>query len=327
MTDQLSLLDEILSPAGPERTLPVASTPPPPEARSAGLGQPAVEDATPDAEDLQLWSVTSIIKILGSEGLLYWSASETALAAIHSARTWQAMLADHAENDPACPHRAAGRCEVVKWLRDARFRRPKGMRSATELGSAIHEACEEYALTGRRPEVDDEVLPFLERFDAWLQRFGPSYQATEVAVYSPTYGYAGTADAFLTIDGVRYIADYKTTREALDSKGKPTKPYAESVGLQLAAYRFADGAAIWRPRRGEVFRRRYYFLSPAERDLAQPVPEVDTGLVIHITPEACEAFPIRTDDDVFERYLAVQDAAKWVLQESSRAMGEPLVPF
>jgi hypothetical protein len=199
------------------------------------------------------------------------------------------------------------------------------MRSATELGEAIHGACETYALTGERPEVDDEVRPYLDRFDGWLQRFGPSYQAVEVAVYHPELGYAGTADGFLTIAGVRYIFDIKTTRKAVDSRGQASTPYPEQVGLQLAAYRWAKHAAVWRPRRLEKFRRRYYLLSATERALAVPVPEVDTGLVIHITPEACEAFPIVCDEAVFESYLAAQDCARWAFQDSRHVMGDPLV--
>lgn len=290
---------------------------------SMGLGQPAIEDAPAEEGDAQLWSVTTIIGALDKPALLYWAAEQTALAALGSERTWKGMLAD---DDPDCRHTDASSCPVVKWLRDARFRRPKGMRSATELGDLVHQACEAYALTGTRPDVDPEVRPFLEAFDGWLQRFGPSYQATEVAVYHPELGYAGTSDAFLTIGGVRYIADYKTTRKVVDDQGRPTKPYPEQVGLQLAAYRHAKHAAVWRPRRLEKFRRRYYLLGPAERAMAQPVPEVDTGLVIHITPETCEGFPIRCDEQVFEAYLAAQDAARWLFQDSRRVMGEPLVP-
>jgi hypothetical protein len=291
---------------------------------AGALGQPAVEGATPADNDLQLWSVTTILGALDKPALLYWASEQTALAAVHSEATWRGMLAD---DDRDCRHTDAATCGALKWLRDARFRKPKGMRSATELGTLVHEACERYALTGTRPtDVDAEVIPFLDRFDEWLQRFGPSYQATEVAVFHPDLGYAGTADAFLTIDGVRYIADYKTSRKALDSQGRPTTPYPEQVGLQLAAYRWAKHAAIWRPRRAEKFRRRYYLLSPDERAMAVPVPQVDTGLVIQITPEACEAFPIVCDEAVFEAYLAVQDAARWVNQTSRRVMGEPLVP-
>lgn len=286
------------------------------------LGLPAIEDATPEDGDLEMWSVTTIIGALDKPALMYWSAEQAALAAIHSSKTWQAMLED---DDPACTHSDAGECAAVKWLRDARFRRPKGIRSATELGELVHAACEEYALTGKRPKVDAEVEPFLEQFDRWLERFTPSYQATEVAVYHPELGYAGTTDAFLTIDGVRYVADYKSSRKSIDAQGKPTTPYPEQVALQLAAYRWAKYAAIWRPRRMEKFRRRYYLLSAAERAMAQPVPEVDTGLVIHITPEACEAYPIVCDEDVFESYLAVQDAARWLFHTSRSVMSAPLV--
>lgn len=291
------------------------------ELTAGGLGQPAIEDATPTSDDLQLWSVTTILGALDKPALLYWAAQETALAAVHQQRTWTGMLSD---DDPACTHSDASECPTVKWLRDARFRRPKGMRSATELGELVHRACEEYALTGTRPDVDPEVAPFLDRFDEWLDRFSPSYQATEVAVYHPELGYAGTADTFLTIDGVRYIGDYKTSRKSIDTQGRPTTPYPEQVGLQLAAYRWAKYAAVWRPRRLERFRRRYYLLGPDEQGLAQPVPEVDTGLVIHITPDHCDAYPIVCDEDVFDAYLAVQDAARWLFQTSKRVMSDPL---
>lgn len=287
----------------------------------SSLGQPAVEDATPEVDDLQLWSVTTILGALDKPALLYWSAEQAALAAIHSEATWRGMLAD---DEPDCAHADAD-CAAVKWLRDARFRRPKGIRSATDLGNLVHDACESYALTGTKPDVDAEVQPFLDRFDAWLYRFQPSYQATEVAVYHPELGYAGTTDAFLEIDGVRYIADYKSTRKHLDGRGAPTTPYPEQVGLQLSAYRHARYAAVWRPRRMEKFRRRYYLLGPIERDMAQPVPEVDTGLVIHITPQACEGFPIVCDENVFDAYLATQDTARWLWQTSRTVMSDPLV--
>jgi hypothetical protein len=286
------------------------------------LGQAAIEDATPEQGDLELWSVTTIIGALDKPALMYWASEQAALAAVHSTKTWQAMLAD---DEAECTHTDAATCQAVKWLRDARLRKPKGIRSATELGELVHKACEEYALTGTRPVVDPEVRPFLDRFDEWLDRFSPAYQATEVAVYHPELGYAGTADAFLTIEGVRYIADYKSSRKSVDARGNPTTPYPEQVGLQLAAYRWAKHAAVWRPRRMEKFRRRYYLLGPEERAMAQPVPDVDTGLAIHITPDSCEAFPIRCDEAVFDAYLAAQDAARWLFQTSKRVMGDPLI--
>lgn len=298
------------------------------------LGQDAIEVDKADDDDLTLWSVTTILGALDKPALLYWAAQQTAEAAIDNLATWRAMLEDR------------GRDEAVKWLRDARFRRPKTTLASTALGTVTHQVCEEYALTGERPtrervaelvaheggpqvDVDAETLVvgrMLERFDSWLQRFTPSYQATEVCVYNPTYGYAGQADAFLTIDGVRFLADYKTSREPRDSKGAHKTPYPEQVGLQLAAYRNAEHAAVWRPRRFEQYRRRYYALSPAEREMAVPVPEVDTGLVIQITPEACEAYPIRCDQEVHMAFLYVVEAFRWVQQTSKNVMSPPLTP-
>lgn len=292
------------------------------------LGQEAVTVDQPDTDDITLWSVTTIIGALDKPALLYWAAEQTANAAIDNEATWKAMLTDR------------GRDEAVKWLRDARFRRPKAKLSASDLGTVTHKVCEEYALTGMRPDaerirflirnaggtqvdVDSEaavVTAMLNQFDGWLQRFTPSYQATEVCVYSPTYGYAGQCDGFLTIGGTRMIVDYKSSRETLDSRGNLRTPYPEQVGLQLAAYRWAEYAAVWRPRRIEKFRRRYYLLGESERAMAEPVPSVDGGLVIQITPESCEAYPIRCDAEVHRAFLYTLEAFRWVTQTSKTAM-------
>jgi ATP-dependent exoDNAse (exonuclease V) beta subunit len=292
----------------------------------------AVEVDKPDDDDVSLWSVTTIIGALDKPALLYWAAEQAANAAVDNLATWQAMLEDR------------GREEAVKWLRDARFRQPKNILSSADLGTITHKVCESYALTGTKPDQDfitdlvahagttqtdvtaeaAVVTTMLDRFDGWLHRFQPEYQATEVCVYSPTYGYAGQADAFLSIDGTRFIVDYKTTREPFDSRGSLKTPYPEQVGLQLAAYRNAEYAAVWRPRRFEKFRRRYYLLSASERELAVPVPEVDTGLVIQLSPESCEAYPIRCDTEVHTAFLYVLEAFRWLQETSKTVMSDAL---
>jgi len=296
------------------------------------LGQDAIDVDKPAEDDLQLWSVTTVISALDKPALLYWAAQQTAEAAIDNLATWQAMLEDR------------GRGECVKWLRDARFRMPKTALASTALGTVTHHVCESYALTGTRPTKDfvadlvrhhgspqvdvntetDVVGRMLVQFDGWLQRFSPVYQATEVTVYSPKYGFAGTADAFATIDDTRFLIDYKTSREPVDSQGKPRTPWPEQVALQLAAYRNAEFAAVWRPRRFERFRRRYYALSADEQALAVPVPQVDTGLVIQITPESCEAYPMRCGEQVFDAFLFTLEAFRWLNETSRQVMGDPL---
>lgn len=300
---------------------------------TAVLGQAPDDGATQQPEDLELTSVTTVIGVLEKPALLYWAAGETAAAAVAIAGSLPTRIAEDGEE------------ETIKWLRDARFRRPKGLLSAASLGTCAHHACEEYALTGERPTtgrlteiVRQEAGPkfdgmtaeipvlnqMLDQFDGWLQRAQPSYQAAEVTVYSPSYGYAGTSDGFLTIDGYRVIFDIKTSRKSFDAKGSPTGPYPEAA-LQLAAYRFAEAAAVWRPRRIEKFRRRRYLLSEAEREQAVPVPEVDGGLVIHITPEHCEAFPVRCDEAVHQSFLFLIEAFRWVDRLSKDVIGMPMV--
>lgn len=266
----------------------------------------------PEPEDERFHSVTTVIGVLDKPALMYWAAEQTAMAAVTVAGSLATRVAEEGEE------------QVVKWLRDARFRSVRGQRTAAELGTAAHASFEEYALTGRRPEVDDEVAPFLDRFEQWCQKWQPEYQAAEVSVYNRTYGYAGTCDGFLTVGGERVIVDYKTSRKSVDSQGKETSPYPE-VGLQLAAYRYAELAATWKARRFERFRRRYYLLGPDEVELGAPVPEVDGGLCIHVTPEHCHAYPVRCDRDIYESFLYLIEAFHWTNEVARTVVGMRLV--
>ena len=60
--------------------------------------------------------------------------------------------------------------------------------------------------------------------------------------------------------------------------------------------------------------------------MAVPVPEVDTGLVIHITPDHCDAYPVECGPDIFESFLFIQEAARWQFQTSKTVIGRPLEP-
>ena len=149
-----------------------------------------------------------------------------------------------------------------------------------------------------------------------------------MTVYNETFGYAGQLDAMFELEyegqSHRLIVDYKTSRKDRDSKGNLTSPY-DSVALQLAAYRHAEMAAIWRARRHSYYGRRYYLLDDEERAQAVAVPEVDGGLCLWITPERCEAHPIRCDDTVFRSFLYVLEAARWTFETSKTVIGAPLV--
>lgn len=273
----------------------------------------AVDVAKPDPEDLRMYSVTTILGVLDKPALVYWAATETAKAAINQASYLEKRV------------QREGAQVVEKSLSNARFQRAPGQRSAAELGTAVHERLETLALTGQFPDdIDDEMLPFIEQADRWMQKFQPTYEAAEMTVYSPQFNYAGTLDAIMVVDGVRFLVDYKTSRKTVDSQGKPTSPYPEFVALQLSAYKNAEYAAAWKPRRYEYQRRRYYLLGMDERETAVEVPQVDAGLVLHITPNHCEAFPINLDQVVFDSFLYTLECFRWVNQISKTVMGNPL---
>lgn len=283
-------------------------------------GQEPLDVKKAEADDLRLWSVTTILGILDKPALLYWASEQTAKEAIRIAKTLPARV----EED--------GVEATVKWLRDARFRRPKDSISDAEFGTGIHALCEEYALTGVKPTPDAQMFPgadlelarqCLDGFDRWLHEFQPTYLATEVTVYNATYGYAGTCDGFLSIDGVPLIIDYKSSRKSRDGRGQPTGLYPE-VAAQLAAYRHAEVAAVWRARRFESFRRRYYLLSQEEQAQGVAVPEVAGGLGIKITPEHVTAYPVQCDEEVFDAFLYMLETARWSFDLSKRVIGEPL---
>lgn len=276
-----------------------------------------VSEADQQPDDEKFWSVT---RIEGARdqgfGLDWWKRNTVATAAVREYDAWRSRL-EHEGEDSA-----------VKYLADATFRRAPGeTRTAADLGSDVHRALERYTLDGRVPHdlIDDEVRPFFEQAARWLDAFAPTIIATECAVFNDTYRYAGTLDLIAEIDGDSYIIDYKTSRADTDRQGRPKKPYGDSVALQLAAYRYAEMAAVWRARRVE-YPRRYYLLNDAERSWAQPVPEVDGGLAVLITPERCEAYPVACGPEVFRVFLHCLEIFRWNEQGSKRVVGSPLIP-
>lgn len=273
-------------------------------------------------EDLRLRSVTSTLAALDKPGLKFWSAEQTAIAAIHSANTWMGMIGDCGED---CEHLSAAECPAVKWLRNAHMRPPQDGCSAAELGRQVHAACESYALHGVRPSVDAEVRLYLEQFQAFCDLYQPTFEAVEAVVYSPTHGYAGTLDAIVNIDGWRAIVDYKTTRQPFNSHGWWKPPYPQ-VSLQLAAYRHAEYVATWRAEKTQQGNQRYYLITHNEREHAAEMPKVDGGFCLQISPQKAKGFEVGCGWKPYCDFLIIQQAARWAYEDSRHAVkAQPFV--
>ncbi len=164
--------------------------------------EPAVEEPVP-ATTTKLWSVTTLIKLgLGTaDPLVNWAVNTTAGAAYDRHKIMSQFVEDQEG--------------AVKWLAGQRWQKTG---KAMARGTDLHHAAEKLAL-GQPPEVEEHVLPYLEQYQRFLEEYRPTFLMAEAPVYNATFGYAGTLDGILELEGEPLVADIKTTeplfREAL----------------------------------------------------------------------------------------------------------------
>ena len=156
----------------------------------------------------KLPSVTSIINMLPKPGLKYWAANKVAEAAIDRGRVL--TQADY------------------NWLKRAPER---DLHSAATMGSNVHDTLDRI-VTGESVDVKGDERPFVDGFDQFVNKFQPEFIKTEETVIGQIdgLGYAGSFDAYLEIDGEKWLIDFKTTRSGVHPE----------VGIQLSAYANAD---------------------------------------------------------------------------------------
>lgn len=104
----------------------------------------------------------------------------------------------------------------------------KVMYESAAIGTEVHSLCEQILKGETGWASADEVVPYVQGFERWLEKTEPQTVATELFVFSRRHGYAGTADYICFIGKELWIIDFKTSKSLHDS-----------MGLQLAAYRQA----------------------------------------------------------------------------------------
>lgn len=254
------------------------------------------------SETARLWSVTTLIKLgLGtSDTLVNWAVRTTAEAAFDRNK----ILAQFVED--------GDRKSAVDWLARERFQK-SGV--AMARGTDLHRAAEARAV-GQEPKIEHENLRFLEQFDRFLAEFRPKFLLAEAPVYSPTYGYAGTLDAVMEIEGQVVVADIKTTPHGPDSE-KMRPPYPEAA-LQLVAYRHAELVGLLSEQR-YAYGKRYYVFDPEANH--EPMPETEGAIVICISPEDYRVMPVKTDETVWTAFRHVMECARWQVEGSKDVFG------
>jgi hypothetical protein len=262
-------------------------------------GRPPVEVKSAAPGDLECISVTAALAVIDKPALVAWSANATARAAVDQFDILRAHVL-RGDRDGA-----------YDWLRNARYKRGDGKRSAKALGTAVHAALCERIRDGIFHPLDDEIAPYVESFERWCLEWHPLFEAAELTVYSPELLYAGSLDAIVRVrvEGkeLRLLIDYKCETGEEDHA-----PYPEGA-LQLGAYAGATHALLARParrleRRG---RRRLYLLSELEHAEAEAMPPVDGAAILRLSPRRAALYVARDLPTLHAAFVRLLSFSRW----------------
>ncbi len=187
-------------------------------AKKDGSGNRAVTLA--DARKvLALPSVTNILGVLAKPGLDAWKIEQGIMAALTLPRNADEPLDTFARR-------------VVTDMSEQ-------VEKAADFGTAIHAACEAYAINKELP-TDQAVLGFIRDWVRWFDENVERIDCVEQVVVHPTALYAGRVDMIAKIKDLGWcVVDFKTQKVKRSAKGEPKAAFYEAWPLQLAAYRQA----------------------------------------------------------------------------------------
>jgi hypothetical protein len=257
------------------------------------------------SDSVRLWSVTTLIKdALGtSKGLVEHNKRVVAGICFDRVKMLQQFVED------------GDRDGAIKWALDKYW---DDLGAAAMRGSEVHRAAESYAL-GIVPEIADEHQGYVDQYRRVLEDFRPEFLMAEAPVYNLTMSYAGTLDGIAVIDGKTVVVDIKTTAHGPDS-GKSRPPFPE-VALQLTLYRHAEKVGLLADRR-EVYYRRYYEFNPESH--TEPMPEVEGGVCIVVSPEDYMVVPVDTSERVWLACRHMLQVARFQNETAKTVFGPPI---
>ena len=203
-------------------------------AKSDGTGNRAVN--LKDARKVLAFpSVTNVLGVLAKPGLDAWKIEQGIMAALTLPRRPDESLDSFA-------HR------VVADMGEQ-------VEKAADFGSAIHNACEVYALNKELP-TDPKLREFFEPWRQWFDANVERISCVEQVFVNHEHGYAGRVDMIALLRGgcptgrsgvggsatapsYWAVVDFKTQKIKRSAKGEAKPTFYETWPMQLAAYRRA----------------------------------------------------------------------------------------
>lgn len=235
---------------------------------------------------------TSVIDVLQKWALTSWKQREAARA-MYDMLVAAEPLTEYPSNLPRAEHEKQ---MIQAAIEQADEQRDK----AATVGSGVHlladlQVKEEAGIpltaseSAQKPLVTPgEWEPYLQAYRGFLQRYSASSIVSSEKMIWSANGYGGTYDLLMLIDNELWLLDIKT------SKG-----FYPEYGLQLAAYRWADGIIL-----------------PGDPRL-YPMPEIQHTGILHLRPDVYKDTGWRlieygtTYMDDYIAYLGALEAYKW----------------
>ena len=159
-----------------------------------------------------------------------------------------------------------------------------------EVGDCVHDIVECWGAGKPYPDPPKEINSYINKFIDFLVEKQPKFIENEVTLWSREYGYAGTADFIIEIDGKTFLADLKTGKRLHDE-----------IGLQLSA--LAHTSCIVRPDGRE-----------------EPLPHIDGIAGLHIRPRSWKLVEVQESDACFEAFLAAKSIMRWTLEIAPKVL-------
>ena len=232
-------------------------------------------------------SVTTLLKCWPMEWAIAYGAKHVAERAMSAEHMTRLARIDYGEPEYD---------ETLKWLKKAPYERRD---AAADAGTIRHGYLEDRLNGFDMPE--GELSPAELAVEKFLAVYKPDPLFVECQVVSVSERYAGSADAFVSIYGKRYVLDLKTGKNtATDHKAR----------LQLAAYRYAE------------------VIFEDDRDIG-PVPQVDGALILSIPredPRSWQVIEVDAGHEVYRRFLDFSRAFRWYDEHKDTAVGELMLP-
>jgi hypothetical protein len=224
-------------------------------------------------------SVTTILGVLDKPALPRWAAKETAQFAIDNKDSWVNLPSDAA----------------LDLLKGAAWRKRD---RAADAGTDAHSYME--SLMNGSVSIDAQFDPpglgrAAENIRAILKRLQPVPISIEGTVWSHNYGYAGSYDAIVQIDGKTTLIDLKTS----------TGVYAD-YALQLSAYKYAES-----------------ILLPDGQELV--MPEIQQCQIWHAPKDGkWSIVEVDVDRDEFNVFLSALKTFQWKNERAKTVLGKKI---